>query len=220
MIINAHTHHLSKSDQSILDIYNQYPWNFEENNAYYSIGIHPIFIDKSNPTKDLNTIKEHLNDPKCLAIGEIGLDKITAIDFKTQKELFIEQLQIAQEYQKPVIIHCVRAYQEILKIKNELKFNEPFIFHGYNKNEQLAQQIINNNSTLSFGKNLLQNQNLQTIFANLSPENFFLENDDSQIPIEEIYHRAAEIRKISIEDLEIIISENFQRLFKHSTEKN
>lgn len=214
MLINTHTHHLTNSSKNILDIYNQYPWNFIENDAYYSIGIHPIFIDQSTIEKDLLTIEHHLPDEKCLAIGEIGLDKITPIDLETQTKVFKDQLKIAEQHQIPVIIHCVRAYQEILHIRNEMKLTIPFIFHGFNKNQQLAQQIISNNCLLSFGKILLQNPNLQTIFANLSQENFFLENDDSQIPIEEIYSKAAEIRNTSVDEIQNIIQNNFNRIFK------
>ncbi len=220
MIINAHTHHLSDSKATVLDIYNQYPWNWEENDSHYSIGIHPIFIDQSEPTTDLQTIKDKLDDPKCLAIGEIGLDKITSIDFKIQEEIFIRQLELAKQHHKPVIIHCVRAYQEVLQIKQSIDFRAPFIFHGFNKNVQLAQQILKNGGTLSFGKNLLHNPNLQTIFANLSPQDFLLENDDSQIPIEEIYQRAAEIRNQSIENFTSLVEENFHRLFIQSSVKN
>ncbi|QTV04691.1 TatD family hydrolase [Faecalibacter bovis] len=213
MLINAHTHHISQNPLIVRDIYNQYPWNFVANEAYYSIGIHPILINESNIERDLLTIEKHLSNEKCLAIGEIGLDKITPINFDLQISVFKAQLKIAELHQIPVIIHCVRAYQEILSIRKELKLSIPFIFHGFNKNEHLAQQIISNNCLLSFGKNLLQNPNLQTIFANLSDENFFLENDDSQISIEEIYSKAAEIRNTSVDNIENIIQENFKRIF-------
>lgn len=213
MLINIHTHHLSNPTKNILEIYNQYPWDFIDNKALYSIGIHPIFIYQSNIPEDLLTIKNHLLKENCVAIGEIGLDKITPINFNLQIEVFKSQLQIAEENQIPVIIHCVRAYQEVLQIRKQMQLTIPFIFHGFNKNQQLAQQIISNNCILSFGKNLINNPNLQTIFANLSAENFFLENDDSQIPIEEIYAKAAEIRNTCIENIEMIILDNFNRIF-------
>jgi len=214
MFINAHTHHLENANVKLLEIFNQYPWDFIENDSHYSIGIHPIFINLSNPIDDLKIIEKHISQKKCLAIGEIGLDKISSIDFEVQIEVFKTQLHLAEKYKIPVIIHCVRSYQEILNIKKELNLSIPFIFHGFNKNQQLAQQIISNNCMLSFGKNLLQNPNLQTIFANLSEENFFLENDDSQIPIEEIYSKAAEIRNTSVEAIQKIIQNNFNRIFK------
>ncbi len=214
MLINIHTHHTSDSQNNTIDIFNQYPWHFIENDAYYSIGIHPIFINQSNLKQDLITIENHLTNKKCLAIGEIGLDKLTDINFDLQIDVFKQQLKIAEKHQIPVIIHCVRAYQEILQIRKEMQLTIPFIFHGFNKNEQLLKQIISSKCIPSFGKNLLHNPNLQTIFANLSDDNFFLENDASNIKIEEIYHKAAEIKNTSINVIAENISTNFNRIFK------
>lgn len=213
MLINIHTHHLSENN--IFTIFNQYPWNIIPNDSFYSIGIHPIFIDQSDTEKDLEIIKQHITNDKCVAIGEIGLDKLCEIDFKLQIDVFKKQLQIAETNQIPVIIHCVRAYQEILHIRKEMKLTIPFIFHGFNKNEKLLQQILANNCFPSFGKNLLHNTNLQSIFANILENQFFLENDNSQIPIEEIYQKAAEIKQCSIEDIENMIQNNYNAIFNN-----
>jgi len=215
-LINIHTHHLSENKNHIIDIYNQYPWNFINNNSFYSIGIHPIFINTDNINTDLDEITTHLNDNKCVAIGEIGLDKLIAVDFNLQQNVFKQQLIIADQFKKPVIIHCVRAYQEILQIRKEMNLAIPFIFHGFNKNEQLLQQILSNNCYPSFGKNLLNNPNLQAIFAKISDDNFFLENDDSQISIETIYQKAAELKNTTTEEIVSITNHNFNRIFKQS----
>ena len=216
MLINIHTHHLD--DVNNISIYNQYPWEFVNNDSYYSIGIHPIFIDKSNPEKDLETIKLHIQNKKCLAIGEIGLDKLCEIDFDLQIDIFKKQLEIAELNKIPVIIHCVRSYQEILQIRKSMKLSIPFIFHGFNKNKNLLQQVISNNSIPSFGKNLLYNTNLQSIFADLSEDNFFLENDNDEIPILEIYQKAAEIRGTTVEAIEKIVQHNFNTIFNYNFE--
>lgn len=213
MYINIHTHHLSNNQENTLDVYNQYPWEIKPIPSYYSIGIHPIFIEQSHLEMDLKTIEQHIQSKQCIALGEIGLDKITAVPFQKQIAVFEAQLQIAEQYQIPVIIHCVRAYQEILQIRNALKLTIPFIFHGFNKNQQIVNQILSNHCIPSFGKNLLYNQNIQTIFANLSEYDFFLETDDSDLSIEEIYKKAAEIRAIDVEELTLIINRNFQLIF-------
>ena len=215
MLINLHTHHLStNSKHTVLDVYNQYPWDFVAHDSYYSIGIHPVFILQSNIPHDLDVIQHHLNNPQCLAIGEIGLDKLCNIDFNLQVEIFKQQLAIAEHHQIPVILHCVRAYQEILMIRKQMQLTIPFIFHGFNKNLNLAQQITTNRCILSFGKNLLYNTNLQSIFAGLSDDEFFLENDGSEIPIEEIYQKAAEVRGTTVEDIEQVVLSNFESVFK------
>lgn len=216
MFINIHTHDLPCSKDNTLALFSQYPSAFEENGSVYSIGIHPAFIEESRIEEDLKTIQQHILFPSCLAIGEIGLDKLATVDFNLQLNVFKAQLKIAEERQLPVIIHCVRSYQEIFHVRKEMQLTIPFIFHGFNKNQILLTQILSNNCIPSFGKNILHNPNLQSIFANLSVENFFLENDGSQIPIQEIYLKAAEIRKTTVAIIEEQVKTNFNRIFKQS----
>ncbi|SFM71528.1 TatD DNase family protein [Algoriella xinjiangensis] len=212
MFLNTHTHHLSHQSD-VLELYNQFPNELNLNAKIYSIGIHPAYINSTTIDEETHLINHHILDKNCLAIGEIGLDKLCETDFNLQIEVFEKQIKIAEENQLPIIIHSVRAYQEILHIRKKMNLTVPFIFHGFNKNEQLLQQIIAQNCFASFGKNLLYNKNLQIIFANLSAKYFFLENDSSEIPIQEIYAFAAELRKISIEELQQQMAENWKNVF-------
>lgn len=212
MFLNTHTHHLSHQSD-VLELYNQFPNELNLNAKIYSIGIHPAYINSTTIDEEIDLINHHILNKNCLAIGEIGLDKLCETDFNLQIEVFEKQIKIAEENQLPIIIHSVRAYQEILHIRKKMNLTVPFIFHGFNKNEQLLQQIIAQNCFASFGKNLLYNKNLQIIFANLSAKYFFLENDSSQIPIQEIYAFAAELRKISIEELQQQMAENWKNVF-------
>lgn len=212
MFLNTHTHHLSHQSD-VLELYNQFPNELNLNAKIYSIGIHPAYINSTTIDEETHLINHHILDKNCLAIGEIGLDKLCETDFNLQIEVFEKQIKIAEENKLPIIIHSVRAYQEILHIRKKMNIIVPFIFHGFNKNEQLLQQIIAQNCFASFGKNLLYNKNLQIIFANLSAKYFFLENDSSEIPIQEIYAFAAELRKISIEELQQQMAENWKNVF-------
>lgn len=212
MFLNTHTHHLSHQSD-VLELYNQFPNELNLNAKIYSSGIHPAYINSTTIDEEINLINHHILDKNCLAIGEIGLDKLCETDFNLQIEVFEKQIKIAEENQLPIIIHSVRAYQEILHIRKKMNITVPFIFHGFNKNEQLLQQIIVQNCFASFGKNLLYNKNLQIIFANLSAKYFFLENDSSEIPIQEIYVFAADLRKISIEELQQQMAENWKNVF-------
>lgn len=212
MFLNAHTHYLSLHT-NVIDIYNQFPTDWNSNAETFSVGLHPAYIKATQIEQDIAFIRKQLSNKNCLAIGEIGLDKLCETNFDLQKTVFKTQLKIAEEHKTPVIIHSVRAYQEILQIRKELKIQVPFIFHGFNKNQQLAQQIISQNGFLSFGKNLLVNKNLQIIFTNLSASDFFLENDASDICIEEIYTFAADLRKITIKELQLQQAENWKTIF-------
>lgn len=212
MFLNAHTHHLSHQSD-VLDLYNQFPKAINDDAKLFSVGIHPAYIKTSLIEEELEIIRENLSNKNCLAIGEIGLDKLCETDFELQIDVFERQLQLASEYRFPVIIHSVRAYQEILHIRKKLKLTIPFIFHGFNKNEQILNQIIAQNCYASFGKNLLYNKNLQIIFAKLSANQFFLENDASEISIKEIYTIAAEIRNSTIEELQLQQAKNWKTVF-------
>ncbi len=212
MFLNAHTHHLSHQSD-VLDLYNQFPKAINDDAKLFSVGIHPAYIKTSSIEEELEIIRENLSNKNCLAIGEIGLDKLCETDFELQIDVFERQLQLASEYRFPVIIHSVRAYQEILHIRKKLKLTIPFIFHGFNKNEQILNQIIAQNCYASFGKNLLYNKNLQIIFAKLSANQFFLENDASEISIKEIYTIAAEIRNSTIEELQLQQAKNWKTVF-------
>ena len=219
MFLNVHTHNLSQQKNTV-DLYNQFPSDWNRDAKTFSIGLHPAYIKVSTLEDDIEIILQKITENNCLAIGEIGLDKLCETDFELQKTVFERQLKIAEEYQLPVIIHSVRAYQEILQIRKELKINLPFIFHGFNKNEQLAQQIVLQNCFLSFGKNLLVNKNLQITFANLSNNQFFLENDANDISIEEIYTFAANLRKITIKELQLLQAENWKTIFGYEVQSS
>ncbi|MCA4776364.1 TatD family hydrolase [Empedobacter stercoris] len=217
MFLNAHTHHLS-NDSTVLELYNQFPNKLNNGVKLFSIGIHPVYIKTSSIEEEIRHIKQNLSNKNCLAIGEIGLDKLCETDFKLQIEVFEQQLKIAEEFKIPVIIHSVRAYQEILQIRKKMKLTIPFMFHGFNKNEQLLHQILVQNCFVSFGKNLLYNKNLQIIFAKISASQFFLENDASEIPIKEIYAFAANLRKITIEELQLQQAENWKTIFGYEVQ--
>jgi len=209
--INIHTHNTVNSNAT-LAIVNQYP-NSENYNSYFSIGIHPWYINKEKTTSELILIEEKLLHKNCLAIGECGLDKLIEIDFNYQIEVFKQQIEISEKYKKPLILHCVKSFQEIIQLKKEMKPIQPWIIHGFNKNTQVASSLIKNGFFLSFGKSLLKSIKLQEALASISLEKIFLETDDSTIVIEEIYKKTATIKGIELEKLKEIIYKNFNSIF-------
>src|SRR5690606_36609951 len=74
--------------------------------------------------------------------GECGLDKNTAKDFEEQKRVFFAQVQISEETQKPLIIHCVRAYNDIIQAYNDINPSVPWILHGYTGNQNITEQLM------------------------------------------------------------------------------
>ena len=212
--INLHTHQFSNLSD-VIEVVNQYPWGFDASIPNYSIGIHPWYIDENRLESDLEIIKEKLQLSECLALGECGLDKRIEIPLELQISIFKKQLEIVKQTNKPVVLHCVAAYDEVIAIKKEMKIENPMIIHGFSKNEQVAKLLLNNGFYLSFGKYLLRNKDLEKVFT-FAPENqILLETDTIEETIYEVYEKAASIKGISIEDMKTIVFTNFSRIFNN-----
>lgn len=107
-------------------------------------------LRKAKIDADLKIIEEKLQNQNCLAIGECGLDKRIEMPLEPQISVFEKQLALAEKFGKPVVIHCVAAFQEVIEIKKRLNVKVPMIIHGFSKNIQVADQLINAGFYLSF----------------------------------------------------------------------
>ena len=164
--------------------------------SYYSVGIHPWYIDK----KLMPEVRRLAALPIVVAIGETGLDKNTAKDrgdFSLQKEIFAEHILISEELKKPLIIHCVRAWNELLSIRKATKPSMPWIIHGFRGNATLATQLLNAGLYLSFGIN----HNVEALKVAWDNDRLFIETDDADIDIREVYTMIAYNLNISINEL-------------------
>lgn len=210
--INLHTHRFS-NDETILEVLNQYPWEFQENFPQYSIGIHPWYAKAERLEQDLDFIKNQLEEEKCLALGECGLDKRIEIPLKFQIDVFQRQLELAQKTNKPIILHCVAAFDEIIQIKKEMNIINPMIIHGFSKNSQVAKSLLNQGFYLSFGKYLLRNPDLKEVFTFVPNDLFFLETDTIEETIFEVYEKAAFYKEQKVEEIKEIVNLNFNTVF-------
>lgn len=180
----------------------------------YSFGIHPWKIGK-----DVNDVLQEMDsisrNRRCIAIGECGLDKLIDADFELQQKIFCEQIQIANEVQKPLIIHCVKAFNEVSACLKKMNNTVPVVFHGFNNNKNIADDLLKKGYLLSFGKALLtQDSNATEVIKHVGRKNFFLETDDSDVSIRDIYKRTAEVLGIEEQFLQEQIKSNYQRVFK------
>lgn len=176
-------------------------------NDLCSAGIHPWDVQPDDLNAQLQQLRQVADLPQVALIGECGLDKLKGPALSIQASAFIKQAEIAVQYQKPVVIHCVKAYDELIRIQRDYQFASPMIIHGFNKSPQMAQQLTSHGFLLSFGAALLANdqlaESLTFLFENDIP--FFLETDDSPIAIDEIYAHAANLLKISNDQLKDVI---------------
>jgi TatD DNase family protein len=210
MFYNLHTHK-STSQENVLEIVNQYPNEFDASVSFFSIGIHPWYINVEKTDDYLNFIEEKLQLSNCLALGECGLDKRIDIPLGIQTEVFEKQLILAKKYKKPVILHCVSAYQETIEIKKRLNIEVPMIIHGFSKNWQVAKSLLDNGFYLSFGKYLLRNPELSSVFEQVPNNRFLLETDTIDETIFDVYEKASSIKNNNLENT---VESNFKSIFK------
>ena len=209
---DAHTHTIS-SDKNVFSIVNTYS-NSPDFSQPFSIGIHPWFINKENLDNEFLIVEEKLQKNNCFALGECGLDKITKTDFELQKTVFKNQILLSEKHKKPLIIHCVKSFQEIIEIKKMIKPTQIWVLHGFNKNLQVAESLLKNGFIVSFGAAIINNKKLQDVVLNISLDNILLETDDSEVTIQEVYQKIASIKNIEVKELQQKIEQNFKRIFK------
>ncbi len=177
-----------------------------------SIGLHPWYMD-GDAQRELELMVNALGLSQVLAIGECGMDKTISISLNEQQVLFDQQVSIAKRYQKPLIIHCVRAFQEVVACLKSANFKGPVIFHGYRKNETLAEQLVDQGYYLSLGKHCL-NGSQDKVLLDVPLRHLFLETDtDTTVEIEAIYRYVAQVRSIELDELKEILYHNYKKVF-------
>jgi TatD DNase family protein len=236
--LNFHTHH-APPNSNILAIQSVYfdekkrlilknndPQNlgWAENSSFriaeksvkvprFSVGIHPwhLPLDVENA---LRWLRFEASQEDVLAVGEAGLDRAIAADFQTQTDIFIACARLAEELEKPLILHCVRANEEILMLKKLLKPSQPWIVHGFSGHPNTAKSLISNGLYLSFGHGIFKNEKSAESLAAIPADRFFLETDaQTGIFIEDIYAAAAQIRGWNLVKMREQIWANFIAVF-------
>jgi TatD DNase family protein len=212
LFINAHTH--AQLYDAHLELVNLDPAN-PEKTKHYSYGLHPWHIQPDSWKDDFDYLTVAVHEKRCLAIGECGLDKISKVDFDLQLEVFQAHIQLANKTSKPLIVHCVKAFNELINCLNLNENKVPVIVHGFNNNENIARILVSQGLYFSFGKALLgYDSNAAKALKNVGRKNFFLETDDADISIKYIYRKAADLLGIEEEIIQQQIQSNFETVFK------
>lgn len=186
MITDIHTHRLR--DQEGVDSRMSYRvGDTIQTGGLYSIGLHPCYVEDMTD-EALQLLREHLSTSrsKVWAIGEAGLDKFSVVDYSLQMYYFREQIRLSEAYALPLVVHCVRSYSEILKLRKELSPRMEWIIHGFRKGEVLARQLIELGCALSFGE-YFSPEALEYAYH---AKRMYLETDTSSLLIEEVYAKA------------------------------
>jgi len=163
--IDLHTHQPKPSNTQNWSILNIMAGNPLPNDPLIkcSYGIHPWQIKAGNLTYLIKKLKQEAAKQQVIAIGEAGLDKLIETPIKEQETIFELHIEIALENNKPLIIHCVKAYSELLAMRKKYP-SGVWIIHGFGGKAELAKQLIDKDIKLSIGSALTkQNRNISKL---------------------------------------------------------
>ncbi|MDD2381393.1 MAG: TatD family hydrolase [Mariniphaga sp.] len=214
--IDVHTHRFHQ-DNGVVRVQNLMPGGiipaFSGRN-FYSVGLHPWNIKTVDEnSRFLEIMEDALELDHVIFVGECGLDKLAETNYNEQRRIFEAQAFMAEEYQKPLIIHCVKAWDDLIGYHVQNRPTVPWILHGYNGSLELTQQLSKMNFFFSFGELIFRENSKATESVKWLPsDKIFFETDESGELIEKIYLKGAELKNLSLERLKEEVWENFNRL--------
>jgi TatD DNase family protein len=177
----------------------------------YTYGIHPWFLNEDNHKQLIISVENSINHPDIIAIGEAGFDRLRGPSIELQRKAFEEQIAISEETGKPVVVHCVRAWDELLSVQKKLKPKMPWLVHGFRGNVELAAQLLSKGMYLSFWFDFVLRPESCYLLRQLPINRIFLETDGADVDIRIIYDKVASDLNMSVDELKSIILKNFNR---------
>ena len=206
---DIHTHRICPENKK--SIINVSPFEFEKakamcENCFFSCGIHPW--DSENSETQMARLLEIAGDSCIVAIGEAGLDKMRGALLDSQLSVFKKQIELSENLKKPLVIHCVKAWNELINVRHEIKPTQPWIIHGYRGKPELTKQLVSEGFLFSAGSKI----NEQSV--SLIPlTSLFCETDESEMDIREIYEQTATAIGVDIQELALTVTKNVRKVF-------
>lgn len=181
----------------------------------FSYGIHPWFLDEDNFISQICNVKAAASLVSVVAIGEAGFDRIKGPSPELQRKAFEEQVIISEINKKPLFIHCVKAWDELLASHKRLRPEMPWMVHGFRGSKELASQLINKGMYLSFWFDFVVRPESSELLREVRSDRIFLETDGADVDIRDIYKKVSSDLKITPAEFKAVIFSNFNRFFKH-----
>jgi TatD DNase family protein len=189
--LDFHTHSMRQYNRVDVEEIISIHLGQEREKECFTVGLHPWWTE-SVSERDKASLKQILAQPNCLAMGEMGLDKLKGPSLETQIENLRALLRIADELGKSVVIHCVRAYGHLTAIKKEFPNIKRWCVHGYGRHATLAKQLTDQGFYLSLMPTTPEKY--QILFGALPNDRIFLETDSmAQADIVDIYRTVSSV---------------------------
>lgn len=143
---------------------------------HYSVAVHPWWTNSDEAAALWEHVERLARQPACVAIGECGLDRLRGAAIETQQQWFERHVALSERIGKPLVIHCVRAYDLLLRLHKTLRPSQTWIVHGFRGKASLAAQLLAAGFSLSYGKN-----HQPEAYAITPPKRRFVESDDEPV---------------------------------------
>lgn len=174
-------------------------------NTLFSAGIHPWQLTDDNEEELKTELLLTAAHPHVVMIGEAGFDRLRGAQGEVQYRVFLFQAHIAQEMGKPMVIHCVKGWDELRRARREVKPGRPWVIHGFRGNGTLAASLAEEGFWFSLGAKGLTVEVLESVCH----EKLLLETDDSGQSIAEAYRLFAAAAGYDEQRAESLVRKNF-----------
>jgi len=185
----------------------------EQKGIIYAAGIHPWNLNEGNKSILMEFMQSVAGHPSVIAVGEAGFDKLKGPSMDLQREVFDEQVKMAEQLGKPVVIHCVRAWDEFLAAHKRLKPSTNWLVHGFRGKKELAFQLISRGMFISIWFEFALRPESAELIRSIPVERLFLETDGADADIRDIYNKVAADIGISPDELKTIMYNNYMKFF-------
>ena len=193
-------------------------WNLGEprpvpsDGVFFSAGVHPQDALKYS-CADFEPLWD---SPNCLAVGECGLDRTADVPLARQVEVFRAQIEEAVRRDKPLVIHCVRCFPELIRMKTDSGADAlPWVLHGFRGAKRKAFELLDAGFALSFGAGLLRDAGNMEYFAEIPLDRILNETDESPELFPQILAEASAMHLLPPAEFAAAVESNFRRIFRH-----
>ena len=204
-ILDFHTHRLDATGALIaVD-----PRRFDPRpGLWYSVGFHPWDNVENLTDGDFDLLRQCAGHPQVLAVGETGIDRLRGGHLVEQGETFVRHLQLAHDLGKPVVVHNVRATQDILDARRIARLDDvTLVIHGMRGNANVARTLLDAGCYLSYGPRFNPEALKSTPMDRL-----LIETDDSDTPITAVASLAAQTLHLTVDEITSTATANAHRL--------
>lgn len=184
-----------------------------ETDGICTVGLHPD--DVTEDWRDaLDIVEDLMSEKLVLGIGECGLDQSSNAPWIHQVDAFEYAADLAERFTKPLVVHCVKAHDELLSIHKFIDPIQQWVLHGFVKGADLARQYLDSGMILTFGAAVTKESASLVETIRMCPsDRFLLETGADNVRIEDIYDAVAKIRGVSVEELCTAVHETFEKVF-------